>query len=583
MTASDILAHTVEVPKNSGNRESSMSPNDPSTYVEKFIEVSRIVREVLENQSSDSSSQELERICSYIRSCIKESKPRTDEFRIYLKLISSLSYLSPSVELRTAASQLMNEFRHIFHIHEGLTPSRFEGDCFLGKPDFSRIGSLDSRVSHLQWVLSSQGEFLELYYKTTDSVMRGDGPLPRPYRHYIAMLGAAAYGCEYLVRHEAEDFLLSGGDPDWLLNPSECVPKKLKCLSSLSEVMAHRPWALDSSYIEQVVVAGRISTAELVHAIIILATYHSLPSLVFGAGIRIEDDLTLPTESCTCTTAVSDPFIESEPQWDETAALPRCFSLNDSAPSLLQRLLQVANRSVSSAGDEPGGIAAFEGFGALNETTGSGVASPVSPQPRARTAPAKMGEEEKNELAAIMASQPQWKCLLISSMEKVLTKSEYRDFSQKSDSILHTMSFSWEDHAMVVLSRQMAEAAEFIHEEYVHSLEFTTGSIGDHKIESTTTVREAILKYVQRMYGVFHDDYKYDQLNKILPVIHKAYLKKLACYPDRLTKVDYLRMRKFEGFTSIDLIHYAHLVAQTKRVVELTWAMKALMSYQSHH
>jgi sestrin len=131
----------------------------------------------------------------------------------------------------------------------------------------------------------------------------------------------------------------------------------------------------------------------------------------------------------------------------------------------------------------------------------------------------------------------------------------------------------------------MGEATDCIHEEHTHSLDFTTNSIGDRHIESTTNVREAIVKYVQRMYGVFHDDYKYDQLNKILPVIHKAYLKKLACYPDRLTRVDYLRMRKFEGFTSLDLIHYAHLVAQTKRVVELTWAMKAFMSYQAatHH
>lgn len=564
-----------------------MNQKDPSPPAEKFIEMSQIMRGAIAYRSTDSVVKDLDKICSYIRGCIKESKPRTDEFQIYLKLISSLSYLSPSSELRTTASQLMNEFRHIFHIHDGISPSRFEGDHFLGKPDFGRIGSPESRVTHLQWVLSPQGKFLDLHRKTMDSLMGGDGPLPRPYRHYTAMLGAAAYGCEYLVRHEAEQFLLSGGDPEWLLHPSDCVPKKIKCLSQLSEVMAHRPWSLDSSHIEQVVVAGRISIAELVHAIIILSTYHSLPSLVFGAGVRIEDDLTLPSESCHCTSSVSDPFIESEPAWDETAALPRCFSLNDAAPSLLQRLLQVTNRSISSAGDEAGSIADFEGFGALNETAGSGLASPVSPQPtRARTAPAKMGEEEKNELAAIMAAQPRWKCLLVSSMkELVKSASEYKDFSQKTDPILHTMSFSWEDHAMVVLSRQMADAADFIHDEYMHSLEFTTNSIGDRPIESTTTVREAILKYVQRMYGVFHDDYKYDQLNKVLPVIHKAYLKKLACYPDRLTKVDYLRMRKFEGFTSQDLIHYAHLVSQTKRVVELTWAMKALMSYQSapHH
>jgi sestrin len=568
-----------------------MSLNDPQGNIEKLIEVLELVREVTLGATGDSREKEFERISLYVQKSIKESKPRTDVFRTYVKLIARLSYLSPSPKIRDFSRTLMGEFRHIFHIHDGLTPSRFEGDSFLGHPDFSRIAPIDPRVTHLDWVLSSQGEFLELHRKTTESLMKADGPLPRPYRHYIAMLGAAAYNCEYLVRNEAEQFLACGGDSDWLRHPAEALPKKIKCLSHLNVVMAYRPWALDSSHIENVVSGGRMSIAELVHAMMILATYHSLPSFVFGAGIRIEDDLTIPTESCSCTTAVADPFIESELAWEEAAPLPRCFSLNDTAPSLLQRLLQEASsrsksqqeRSISSVGEEPSGaIAAFEGFGALNETGGTGVSSPVSPQPstsRARTAPARMGEEEKNELAGIMASQPKWKTIVVDSMKDLLEESEYRDFSQGKDPILHTMSFSWEDHAMIVLARQMADATDCIHEEHMHSLEFTTNSIGDRHIDSTTTVREAIVKYVQRMYGVFHDDYKYDQLNKILPVIHKAYLKKLACYPDRLTRVDYLRMRKFEGFTSLDLIHYAHLVAQTKRVVELTWAMKALMSY----
>ena len=571
-----------------------MAVNDIRKNLDELINTFDLLRK--ETVSTD-ESDELRRskeICNRVRSFVKESKPRSDEFRTYLKWISRTSYLSRSEPARVNASSILKELRHIFHVHDGVTPSRFEGDSFLGQPDFTRIDTCDTPVTHLEWILSSQGEFLTFHRKSMESIMKSDGPLPKPHRHFVAMMAASAYNCEYLVRNEAQQFLMNGGESDWLRDARQNVPKKLQALSTINVVMAHRPWALDASHIENVIVSGRMSAAELVHALIILATYHSLPSLVFGAGLRIEDDLTISSESCSCTTGVGDPFIESEPQWDETAPLPRCFSLNDSAPSLLQRLLQEASRdkhsrSVSSTGDEPtGSIAAFEGFGALNETTGSGMVSPVSLQqtaPRARTAPARMGEEEKNELAAIMASQPKWRSIVVQCLGSLVEPSEYRDFSQKTDSILHTMSFSWEDHGMAVLSRQMGEATDCIHEEHIHSLDFTTNSIGDRHIESTTTVREAIVKYVQRMYGVFHDDYKYDQLNKILPVIHKAYLKKLACYPDRLTRVDYLRMRKFEGFTSLDLIHYAHLVAQTKRVVELTWAMKAFMSYQAatHH
>jgi sestrin len=420
-------------------------------------------------------------------------------------------------------------------------------------------------------------------------IMESDGPLPRPWRHYLAMLGASCYSCEYLARNQLELFLSTGGDHSWLRDSVNAVPRKIQCLKNLNELMAHRPWALDSSHIEEVTVSGRWSSAELVHAILILSTFHSLPALVFGSGIKIEDDLMAPGESCMCSTELfADPLVDNEPKWEDAAPLPKCFSLNDSAPSLLQRLLQQATtgrtpsssqRSVSSTGEEP--ITAFEGFGSLNENPSSGLSSPqvTAKQPVPRMA-SKMGDEEKTELAAIMLAQPKWRCLISNSLRQE-SHSEYKDFVQRAESILHNVSFSWEDHGMMVLSRQMPEASDCINEENMHALDFTTNTIGDTAIDSTTTVREAIVKYVQRMYGVFHDDYRYDGLNRILPVIHKAYLKKLACYPERLTRVDYMRMRKFEGFTSKDLIHYAHIVSQTKRVVELTWTMKALMSYQA--
>ena len=490
----------------------------------------------------------------------------------------------------------MKEHRHIFHVHDEISPSRFEGVAVVGPLDFSHpnLSSVYPRPTHMDWILSSQGEFLELYRKTTEAVMQSDGPLPRPWRHYIAMMGASAYSCEYLARNQLELFLSSGGDAAWLAEGSVAVPRKLLCLSPISSVMAHRPWTLDSTHIEHVISEGRWSASELVHALIILATFHSLPSLVFGSGIKIEDDLVTSDEACRCPTD-SDPLVESEPAWNPHDPLPKCFSLNETTPSLIQRLLlqqattgtsrsvsYPSQRSVSTGGEEPY-ISAFEGFGSLNENPNSGVASPVSAVTPVHRAPkiSKMGDEEKGELAAIMASHVCWRAPLSRIVSHSGGKAdEYRDFMQKSDKILHTMSFSWEDHGMMVMSRQMPDATDCINAEHVHSLEFTTNTIGESHIESTTTVREAIVKYVQRMYGVFHDDYRYESLNKILPVIHKAYLKKLACYPERLTRVDYMRMRQFEGFTAKDLIHYAHLVSQTKRIVELTWTMKALMNYQ---
>jgi sestrin len=546
--------------------------------------------------------------CIVIESAVKESKPRTERFRLICRAIIRASYLCPVEEVRTMCSRVLRDHRHVFHIREETSPSRFEGGGFIEIPNWSdpALHGLFNPFSHLEWILGAQGRFLELYRQSTDLMMKADGPLPRSWRHFVAMIGASRHNCEYLVRQEMFAFLASGGDPKWLTDNSS-VPKKLACLSEINAVMAHRPWALDSSHIEYTVTAGRWSFGELVHALVILATFQSLSSLVFGAGTRLEDDLLTEQES-TFANGINDPLVGTEPQWDELVPLPQCFMVNDGAPNLLQRLIQQrpastttpptinvsftgSQRSVSSAesGILENPIAAFEGFGSLNEQTTSGSASPVAlvKTPTAAAKPAstnapRLRDHEKEELAAIMQAHPVWKCP-VSDMVKQESKevTEYRDFNPKTDATLHTTSFSWEDHGMMVMARQMADLTDCINEENMHAIDFTTNTIGGSEIESTHTVREAIVKYVQRMYGIFHDDYRYDRLNRILPVIHKAYLKKLACFPERLTRVDYMRMRRFEGFTPKDLIHYAHLVSQTRRIASLTWAMKAVMRYQS--
>lgn len=42
-------------------------------------------------------------------------------------------------------------------------------------------------------------------------MMFDEGPLPREWRHYLAILGSARHRCEFLARHQAELFLLAGG------------------------------------------------------------------------------------------------------------------------------------------------------------------------------------------------------------------------------------------------------------------------------------------------------------------------------------------------------------------------------------
>lgn len=66
------------------------------------------------------------------------------------------------------------------------------------------------------------------------------------------------------------------------------------------------------------------------------------------------------------------------------------------------------------------------------------------------------------------------------------------------------------------------------------------------------------------MYGVLHDDYDYSGLNKYLTLIHKVVLKKLACFPERLTVCDFQRIREYEQMSIEDIVHYSYIVFEGK-------------------
>ena len=86
------------------------------------------------------------------------------------------------------------------------------------------------------------------------------------------------------------EYTLHGGDPAWLKGLGY-APAKLRSLSHINKLMAHRPWAIDRSHIESLTHGSDPwSVSELFHALVILAHFHSLSSFIYGCGINPELD-----------------------------------------------------------------------------------------------------------------------------------------------------------------------------------------------------------------------------------------------------------------------------------------------------
>ena len=470
---------------------------------------------------------------------LSQLPPDNPEYARLLVFLSRQLILSPFDDVRAYIPTLLDKLS-IAPIE--INPSRWT-ECPVPSASTCRSINPASAMGNLEWLLCQQPQLAKNVLSTLDVLMDSEGPLPTPWRHYIAILASSRFSCEYLVFRHIEKFLLSGGDPRWL---DGAAPAKLRALSSLNVRLAHSPWTVEASHLEQTIRDGRWSTAELCHALSILTTFHCLPAVVFALGT--DSDAAIP-------------LVESEPGWDPQEVLPSCYS-DPVKNSVLARIREGGlTESIGGSADT-----AFEGFGALREERSTQSAKMLS-------------ATEKRDLQAAMTLSP----ILITPLSDSFRGGDhtaYEDIKVKQDRLLHTVSFSWDDHALVVLSQGYEAGAEAIGSEHALVREFTNGKIGDIQAE-TKPIREALAKYVQRMFGVCHDDYPYEQLNKVLPLMHKVVLKKMACFPERLNKADFMRMLYCEQFSHEDLTHYAIIVFETRRVIELTFAMQALAKMQA--
>ena len=147
--------------------------------------------------------------------------------------------------------------------------------------------------------------------------------------------------------HEKE-FLDEGGDVKWL-NGLEFIPQKLLAIYEISKILAHRPWLLTKEHIERLTKLSW-SLAEVVHAIVILAHFHSLSSFVFSCGLNqdVNFEETLKVQKASqkqpetpppdITPSSTPPFIQRLNQRMKEESAGAGCSADDNIDMLMKRM-----------------------------------------------------------------------------------------------------------------------------------------------------------------------------------------------------------------------------------------------------
>lgn len=157
------------------------------------------------------------------------------------------------------------------------------------------------RVSNLGRILSYFPRFYESTIILHDELIRKQGgPLQRVTKLYLAILAASQANCQYLVSYFTKKYLQLSQNPNWLDGLS-CASRKIQRLGKINALLAHQPWRVKKSNIEELLcrskesidhgdVSDQWTMGELVQSICILIVENCQAHFCLAVGTVAEPD-----------------------------------------------------------------------------------------------------------------------------------------------------------------------------------------------------------------------------------------------------------------------------------------------------
>ena len=151
----------------------------------------------------------------------------------------------------------------------------------------------------------------------------------------------------------------------------------------------------------------------------------------------------------------------------------------------------------------------------------------------------------------------------------------YHDFDAHGDENHSYLEFNWSDHAYYILQNIFPKGVDSFNNEIEYIIGLTTNSLGEENRElNTFPIRYSISCYIEKIMGYLHEDYDYANVNKLLVVQYKKFIKNVACYPQRLSQDDFNMMGC--AFNNEEILHIILLVAIVKSRTQLTYLAGSL-------
>ncbi len=143
------------------------------------------------------------------------------------------------------------------------------------------------RVRPHERILCWFPKYYEFYNKTLDSLIWGnEGSLDLVTKLYLGIMAVSCFNCQYLLNILQEQFVLNGGNVEWIIIGLKAVDARIAKFAEINEILAYRPWKLGYKHIQSLLTKDEDglswSFQQILTACSVMSHYHSLSCLVLG-------------------------------------------------------------------------------------------------------------------------------------------------------------------------------------------------------------------------------------------------------------------------------------------------------------
>ena len=113
-----------------------------------------------------------------------------------------------------------------------------------------------------------------------------------------------------------------------------------------------------------------------------------------------------------------------------------------------------------------------------------------------------------------------------------------------------------------------------IDQQFNITYDLTYETFSDSVNIDTLPFRRAIWYYVLRLYGICHDDYEYKEVNIYLNRSIKAFVKKTVCYPELISRSDFVHFSPL--LQASEKCHIGLLILEARKQAEIVYGIRSL-------